>query len=182
VLTPEALAATLLQHYGLQVRSQRALPGELDQNVAAVLDDGGRVVVKVSRREPAGGSQQVTWQNEVLRHLERSRNVSRLPVPRLRTTVDGEDLVEIGSGTTSVSLRVLSWLPGTMLSELPRHPPALLHELGAVAARLTLALSDLPLPDGAPPTHHWDLLRAPQAVAANLPSVRERARREDVTM
>jgi 4-aminobutyrate aminotransferase-like enzyme/Ser/Thr protein kinase RdoA (MazF antagonist) len=160
----------LRERFGLGGVEVTPLGGELDQNSAVLLDDGSRVVVKVSDTDPA----RLRWQHELMRLADGALGPVR--VPTVRTALDGESIVVTEDGR---AVTVYSWLDGRTLSELNHHSPELLEELGAAAARMVLALDGAPEPPGVT-THHWDLLRAPEAVADGITAVRDQARLDDV--
>ena len=178
LLSELEISAVLREHFGIVVRSQQPLPGEVDQNVAVTGQDGVRVVLKASRAATSGA--QAAWQSRILLHLEQAAPGLAVPVPRLLRTGRGADHVRVRDGDDAVLVRVLSWLDGVMLADLRRHSVGLLHGVGEAAAALVTALDGLPAPEGVAATHHWDLLQAPSAIQAGLPSVGERDRRVDV--
>jgi 4-aminobutyrate aminotransferase-like enzyme/Ser/Thr protein kinase RdoA (MazF antagonist) len=63
----------------------------------------------------------------------------------------------------SVRVRVLTWVQGRPLSEVPHLDRAVLAELGRLAARSAAVLSDLVVP-GTPTDSKWDPRHAPQVV------------------
>ncbi|MFJ1767026.1 aminotransferase class III-fold pyridoxal phosphate-dependent enzyme [Amycolatopsis sp. NPDC088138] len=143
----------LKDHYGLTGVDVFPLGGELDENSVVRLDDGSRVVVKVS--PPRADVARIRWQHELMRLAD----AGGVRVPRVRAALDGESLVVTGRRAVTVQ----SWLDGPTLSELDSHAPELLEELGATAARLVGALKDAPKPPDSPPSH-WDVLRAAEAM------------------
>ena len=158
------------QRFGLNGVEVAPLGGEVDQNTAVVLDDGSRVVVKISRRDRA----HITWQHELIRLAGGALGPVR--VPTVRTALDGGSVVDTRDGHV---VTVQSWLDGRTLAELNEHAPELLEELGATAARMVRALEPAPGPPG-PATHHWAALRAPEAVAEGIDSVDDPLRRGEV--
>jgi 4-aminobutyrate aminotransferase-like enzyme/Ser/Thr protein kinase RdoA (MazF antagonist) len=169
-MTPDTVIEVLKERFGLGGVEVTPLGGELDQNAAVLLDDGSRVVVKVSRQDVA----HLRWQHELIRLA--SGALGSVQVPTVRTTLDGGSIVVTSDGP---AVTVQSWLAGRTLSELNSHSPELLEELGATAARLVRALAGAPAPPGGR-THHWDLLRAPEAVAEGITAVGDPARLDDV--
>jgi len=145
--------AVLKDAYGLTGVDVSPLGGELDQNSVVLLDDGSRVVVKVS--PPGADVARIRWQHELMRLAD----AGGVRVPRVRAALDGESLVVTGGRAVTVQ----SWLDGPTLSELDSHAPELLEELGATAARLVRALAAAPKPPDSAPSH-WDVLRAAEAM------------------
>jgi 4-aminobutyrate aminotransferase-like enzyme/Ser/Thr protein kinase RdoA (MazF antagonist) len=146
--------ALLKDHYGLHGIDVSALAGELDRTSAVLLDDGSRVVVKVSRTDVA----RIRWQHELMRLA----GTAGVRVPEVRPALDGEPVVVLGGHAVTVQ----SWLDGRALSELDSHSPDLLAELGVTAARMVRALASAPSPPE-PAPGHWDVLRAAEAVAGD---------------
>jgi 4-aminobutyrate aminotransferase-like enzyme/Ser/Thr protein kinase RdoA (MazF antagonist) len=141
----------LKDRYGLAGVDVSVLGGELDRTEVVLLDDGSRVVVKVSRSDPA----HIGWQHALMR-LAAENGVR---VPAVRASLDGESVVAVEDGAVTVQ----SWVDGLTLSEVDSHSPDLLEELGTTAARMVCALADAPEPPEAAPGH-WDVLRAAEAV------------------
>lgn len=162
-MTPDTIVEVLKEHFGLGGVEVSPLGGELDQNSAVLLDDGSRVVVKVSRADVP----HLRWQHELIRRVDGA--LGPVQVPTMRTALRGESIVVTGDGH---AVTVQSWLDGTTLSELDNHSPELLEELGVTAARMVRALDGAPEPPSAT-THHWDPLRAPESVAGGIGSVED---------
>lgn len=173
-LTPLEVQQIVRRGYGFTVEGQKRLGGEVDQNVWLQTDDGSQFLFKASVGEV---NEALRWQETVLSHLERS--APDIPVPRLVLSLTGEGMLSLESGGSRFVVRLLSWLPGSMLAELDDVPLHLLAELGTVAARLTLSLAQLSAtPVG---SHHWDIRRSRTAVDEALPFVSESADRRCVT-
>ena len=163
------------RHWGFTVAEQRALGGEVDQNVWIRTGVGEQFLVKVS---VAGDDGSLSWQEALSDHL--ARTTPELPVPRLVPARSGERMLAVGSGDGDVRvMRLLTWLEGRRLADIEQAPRELLYDLGAVAARLTQALSGFP-PQRMSHSHHWDLRRSSQAVEDNLPFIADSRDRECV--
>lgn len=156
--------------YGLTVRDVVELSGEIDQNLRVDCTDGRSYVVKIAPDHVDQAD--VLWQCSLLEHLQVT--APDLPVPRLRRTTSGHMLATLQRGGRSNSVRVLSWLPGRVLGGLGQRSPALLRDIGAVAATLVGALADMS-PRESAVSHHWDLLRAGESVRTCLPHVTDPA-------
>lgn len=148
--------------YGLNARSVTPLGGEADLNLAVVGVDGRRVVVKVGPSDADLG--RLRWQHQVLRSLDTAPGLPA--VPQVVATRDGGEIVQLEHGPVRHPVRVQTWVPGRIVAELSRHSGQLLRGWGRAAGWLTVALSDSDPPDGVTQTHHWDALRAPEAIAA----------------
>lgn len=142
--------------YGLRVASQRALPGEHDQNVYLVADDGRQYVLKLSH---AGEQRDVLeLQNGALVHL--AERAPGLALPRVQPALSGGPLATVaGPDGTQHFVRLLSYVPGKLLAETAPHSPALLRSLGRVLGELDAALLDFAHP-AAERDLKWDLARA----------------------
>jgi Ser/Thr protein kinase RdoA (MazF antagonist) len=137
-------------HFGLQGIAT-ALTGERDRNFRVLASDGAEYVLKVVH--PAEDPAVTDLQGQVLLHL--AETDPGLPVPRARLPlavpwqVPGQPLRQV---------RLYSWLPGRPL-HMARPSPAQRRELGAVLARLDLALRGF----SHPAQHHlllWDVQHA----------------------
>lgn len=168
-LPPDLIAEILEKHFGLRADTLQPLGGEVDQNSLVLCADGRRVVVKVA---PAGADpDQLRWQHRLLAGLPAGPDVP--PVPAVVATLDGNDVATVGAAGAQRLMRVQTWLPGRTLAELNHHSPELLREWGRAAAQLVIALPDDAPAGVLPTTHHWDVLRAPQAIEANLGAVHD---------
>ncbi|GAA1958932.1 phosphotransferase [Amycolatopsis minnesotensis] len=123
----EALVLDALREvHGLSGRLQR-IPSEKDETF--VLHAAGtRHLVKVS-----GENEDLTLQTAVLHHL--AHTAPELPIPVIRSGVDGAELHEIAPGPRL--LRVLSYLPGEPLTGRAADPTP----FGRCHAQLTRALA-----------------------------------------
>ena len=163
-LTPSQVDGVLRRSYGVEVVAQKRLGGEVDENVWVQTADGRQFLFKASAGDM---DDTLRWQQAVLSHLERS--APELPVPRLVLSQSGKTMVPVEVDGRRHVVRLLTWLSGVMLAELDEVPSYLLVELGRVAARLTIALAELP----ATPveSHHWDIRNSRLAVDHALPFV-----------
>ena len=172
-----AIAEVLGQQFGLQAVTVSALGGEIDQNSAVELRGGSRVVVKVS--PPRADPDLIRWQHELLRLAGRDDVLGPVQVPTMVPARNGDTVVSVDRDGSRRSVTVQTWMPGTTLSELGTHSTGLLTELGSTAARLVRALTEAPDRPGET-RHHWDLLRAPEAIAQGIDSVEDRNRIAEV--
>ena len=174
-LDPGDATRVVSDAFGLRVASEEMLLGEADRNVRVTTDDGQEFVLKVAR---AGASrEELEFEIRLLDHLEHTG--VPFGVPRAMAARDGARVVAAHFGGREHFLRLLTWVPGTLLSSLPWHSPDLLREVGATAAHVTVALSDFADP-AAQRTHHWDMRRAPDAVRACVRFVDDAPRRAAV--
>ena len=176
--------------YGLSPLDATELGGEIDRNIAVTCAGGQRLVVKIG--PPDADLGQLAWQHELLRGLHERSVAAPGTLPALPQPVrapDGSD-VTLVSGAGDVRsgdgraghlhpVRVHTWLPGCTMAELGRHAPALLQDWGRAAGQLVNALPREAA--GHPPhTHHWDALRAPQAIESVVWAVTDTGRVADV--
>lgn len=165
----------LRDRFGLTGVEVSTLGGELDQNSSVLLDDGSRVVVKVSR--PDADVARIRWQHELIRLAGDALDGVR--VPTVRTALDGDTIAVTDLDGSARAVAVYSWLDGRTLSELNSRSPELLEELGATAARMVRALDGAPEPPD-PTGHHWDVLRAAESVAEDIAAVDDPVRVDQV--
>lgn len=149
-LSLDQLAPLLAKAYGLTVRDPRWLEGEYDRNLRLIDDAGAYWVVKISDGSAAPA---VAWQEALLTHIE--QQPLDFVVPRLLPTTTGARHIEFAAdnGQTAI-IRILSWVDGTLLCDVPQVTPALLRSIGKASAQLTNAYQGF-APETMPPRHHW---------------------------
>lgn len=174
-LSPLEVQRVVSRGYGLTVEAQQRLGGEIDQNVWLQTDDGRQFLFKAS---VGGVDDALRWQQTVLSHLERF--ASDIPVPRLVVSRSGETMLSLELSGRRFAVRVLTWLPGSMLAELEDVPPHLLRELGTTAAGLTMSLAGLS--ETTVKSHHWDIRKSRVAVNEALPFVTDPGDRRCVSL
>jgi hydroxylysine kinase len=152
---PAARAAQLLrQHYGLEGELEPQ-DSERDQNFLLRTASGHDCVLKIASNAEA---EAVTdFQIAALLHLEASP-VAGL-VPRVVRTTDGATRLRVTADDGRVhTVRVLSWLPGTLRAPDALSPGAL-YRMGVVLAGLGRALREFDHPASDYPLL-WDIKRA----------------------
>ncbi len=143
-----------------------------DRNFVLTEETGARFVLKVTR--PGERRELLEAQNACLAHLASAR----VPAPRVVATEDGRTLVEVSDADgRAVCARLLSWVRGDRLADLPR-PPALLTDLGRFVGDLDRALASFDHP-GLERDFDWELAHAPR-MRAHLAAVADDRRRERV--
>lgn len=146
----EALAA---EHYGLQA-SARRLSSERDENFQ-LTTAGKEFLLKISNA--AEDREVADFQTGALLHLERVD--PELPVPRLQRSRDGHVAVLVRTaGDAPRVMRLQTFLPGLPLIGVERSA-AQVSNLGAMLARLDIALGSYEHPGGTQPLR-WDLCHA----------------------
>ncbi|MFT4751226.1 MAG: 4-aminobutyrate aminotransferase-like enzyme/Ser/Thr protein kinase RdoA (MazF antagonist) [Neolewinella sp.] len=140
---PVAIGVLAKDYYQLDVSTVTPLMGEVDLNYRVTTTDGTHFTLKVS--QPGQDEKSIRFQYELLVHLAGKQLPFATPQPV------GE-IVELEEGRL---LRLLSWVPGRMLSDL--NPITQDHRLqwGRTAAHLTNALSDFSHTD-APTDFKWN--------------------------
>ncbi|MEU4292866.1 aminotransferase class III-fold pyridoxal phosphate-dependent enzyme [Kribbella sp. NPDC026596] len=183
------ITEVLEQAFGLRPVAVSPLGGEVDQNLAVDLHDGTRVVVKIS--PPGTDPDHLRGQHTLMSLAAQQGALDPVHVPTMVPSQTGDTVVELASdgtvrggesvrgGAGARLVTVQGWVEGRTLSELNAHSVELLGELGGTAARMVHALASAKgLPTAS--SHHWDLLRAPEAVTDGIGAVDDRARVEQV--
>ncbi len=151
--------------------SARPLGSERDQNFRLSAQDGSEWVLKIAN--PAESPEILDMQTRALLHI--ARVDPSLAIPRVKATPDGALFHEIdGADGRRFIVRVLSFLPGQLLDDATLHP-ALMRDVGAMAARLARALRGF----SHPVDRHellWDLTQAP-GLRARTHQIKEAGRR-----
>lgn len=143
----------LVERFGLQGELQ-SLVSERDQNFRVITPNRDRFVFKIANRsEPV---ESTDFQIKALLHIEQKR--CDVPTPRVYRTIDGRDAATIGEGDNAHICRVVSHLPGELLSGLETTPGFARH-FGACAAKLDMALADFEHA-GQAQSLLWDMQRA----------------------
>lgn len=170
----DPLLRVVEEHFGITAAEAKSLGGELDTNVYVRDDRGREFTVKRSLcQDPAD----VRWQYGVLAHL--STRLVGIKVPTLEPTRTGEDDVVLSHPEGWLVVRLVRWVPGTMVGSLASPTPDLLRQWGLMAANTVLALSDYPHA-GVPSSHHWDIRNSLCVIEECTPFVRETDRQEAV--
>lgn len=155
------LAGQLLREcYGLEGQVT-PLPGERDRNFCLACADGRQMMARFIN--PAEAAQEIDFQTAMLAHV--AAHNSSLPVPRLISALDGNLQPQINVNEVALSVRVVSYLPGT-----PQHRQApnaaFMAQLGRTLAQLDLALQSFHHP-GAQRDLLWDITH-PERLAPKL--------------
>ena len=165
--------AIALRAFGIQATAH-PLASERDQNFHLRAKDGSEWVLKIAN--PAENPALLDMQTQALLHI--AQVDPSLPIPRVKATPDGAPLHEIdGPDGRRFIVRVLSFLPGQLLDDAALHP-ALLRDVGAMAARLARALRGF----FHPAARHellWDLTQAP-SLRTRTHHIEEQGRRDVV--
>ena len=147
----------------------RELGSQQDRNFRVDTADGPRVL-KVANR--VWGRTAIDAQNAALLHVAGAGFTAPVPVPAR----DGSLLLEIDVAGELLPVRLLTYVEGTPLSGAGYLAPAIVTDLGRLAARTAAALAGFEHP-GLDRVGQWDLRRASDVVATLLPSIDDEQRR-----
>lgn len=142
-------AANFARDFYDVVGRAKQLPSERDQNFLLIGDSGDNFVLKI-----ANSCEQrslLEAQNQALRHLQEKVTFC----PRVIPAKSGEEIVQIFADATSHYVRLVTYIPGELLAEVP-HSSRLLFNFGERLGTLTRSLADFDHPS----FHrdfHWDL-------------------------
>jgi Ser/Thr protein kinase RdoA (MazF antagonist) len=159
VLAETVVSARLADGYGLVGADLRFLGGELDRNYRVSTDDGRTFLAKLRTKADRNG--RLRWQKEILLHIA-DRDLD-CGVPTLVPTVDGDLDLGVDVGSERWLLTVLNWVPGTDMVNVVNHSDGLLVDIGATAARVTIALDGF-RSETLHETHHWDVTRSAEVI------------------
>ncbi len=155
------------EFYGLAATA-RPLPSERDQNFR-LSSDRGEFVLKVSGE--AERSEALDLQNRALAWL--AERAPRLPLPRLVPASSGAGILE----TDGRLVRLLTFLPGTILADAKPQPPRLLRSIGHFLGTLDRALEGFRHPAATGQDLVWNPGRALAVIAMHRSAIREASRR-----
>jgi 4-aminobutyrate aminotransferase-like enzyme/Ser/Thr protein kinase RdoA (MazF antagonist) len=166
-------AALALSLFGLEGRVRR-LAGERDENFH-VAGPTGDFVLKVAG--PAEREETLALQAAALAWV--AERAPDLPLPRVVPSIEGLAATAIDDGDGSRRwVRLLAYLPGTVLAEASPRTPALLEELGGFLGRLDRALSGFAHPAARESDLPWNPARALDVISGHLDAVADPGRRE----
>ena len=171
-VSTEAAEAVVHARWGIRARA-KALRGERDRNFYLRADDGREFVLKFAN--PAEEADFRAMQIAALRHI--ARVDPDLPVPRVMPLPDGTIEASLLHSTGDIqSVRLLSWVPGDLISNA-RRSAAQRIACGRLLARLQFALEDFYHPASDHPIV-WDLQHALhlREVVFAIPHVQAQAR------
>lgn len=150
--TAEALA---FREFGLR-GSASPLASERDQNFCITTPGGEVFVLKIANATERQDALEL--QNAVLDHL--AGRLSSLAVPRVRRSLSGDTIVSTRGTGGEHFVRLLTWLPGTVMAAFAPHSEALLASLGTRVGEVARALGGFSHPAMRRP-FPWDLGRTP---------------------
>lgn len=160
-------AALARRMYGLAAAA-RELPSERDQNFE-ITTERGTFVLKIAGT--AERPEVLDLQNRALEWL--AARAPDLPAPRLVPASDGRLTVEAGGRL----VRLLTFLPGTILADARPQSPAVLGAVGRFLGRLDRALEGFSHPAARDRDLLWNPDRALDVIAGNEGAIEDPARR-----
>jgi Ser/Thr protein kinase RdoA (MazF antagonist) len=149
----------------------RSLPSERDRNFAVVVAGLDRYVLKIANTDE--DPRQLDFQHRAMDRLA----AAGVPCQQVVRSLDGTEVVDVGTPGKSALARLLTWLPGRPLATIP--PPtrsgALLADLGRVMGRTAAALRGFDHP-AAHRTFQWSAEDGSAVIAAHAPAVTDPVR------
>jgi 4-aminobutyrate aminotransferase-like enzyme/Ser/Thr protein kinase RdoA (MazF antagonist)/murein DD-endopeptidase MepM/ murein hydrolase activator NlpD len=161
------------RQFSLAFSTAEPLPSDRDQNfLLTARDSGRRYVLKLAH---AGEDPRILdFQNRILEHLGRAG----FPLSKVLFSRDGREVVETpGEDDVTYLTRLLTWLPGELLSGVNPQLPPLLHSLGAFLGSMDRALEDFTHPAQGRELK-WDLKHGERVGREHLVHVEDPARKE----
>ena len=169
--TLEQATALAAEHFGLASPEATALPSYDDQNFRVAAGGGGYVLkVAAAGAECRGFCDAAATRGMLEMENTAMRRIAEVgvAVPTPVSGVAGGEIVQLEqlggaceeAGTCFV--RLITFLPGTLLAEVPEHPPCLLRRFGTCLGRMDQALADFSH-EHAVRDLTWDLANASRA-------------------
>ncbi|MBX5198494.1 aminotransferase [Rhizobium sp. NZLR10] len=163
----------LLAHYSLS-GTVAELGSQQDRNFR-VDSHRGRYVLKICHA--VYETRELQAQNAAIHHLKSRQDAPR--VPNVIATNDGREILVLTVRGQGCQVRLLEYLEGQGLTELTYLAPASVAALGALCARLALALADFNHP-GLDRSLQWDLRRAGPVAVQLLSVITDSAARDRI--
>lgn len=159
----------LAEHYGLSGTLQ-ALGSQQDLNYR-VDSARGRFVLKICRGDYALVELQA--QHAGLKYLAEH---SRVPVPRVISANNGQDLLTLETAGQAVHVRLLDYIEGQPLTDLDHLGQAVVAGFGRLCGEMDLALAGFDHP-GLERTLQWDARHASALIKHLLPVIKDEQQR-----
>ncbi|XP_077390191.1 hydroxylysine kinase [Festucalex cinctus] len=144
-LSQSQAADIVNKYYKLTPSQLRTLPSYDDQNFYVVTVEGGEYVLKIMNSVHTQDPTLVELQTYVMDFLHENG----IPTQTAQKTTTGQTMflegIDCGSGVQKYLVRLLTYLPGIPISEVP-FSPQLLYEVGRTAARMDIALTEMKHP------------------------------------
>jgi Ser/Thr protein kinase RdoA (MazF antagonist) len=152
--------------FGLRATAQ-VLQSERDQNFLLTGDAGEKFALKIANALESRDLLEA--QNAALDHLQERVSFC----PRVVANVNGETISREGE----YYVRLVTYLPGTLLASAAPYSPALLRDLGRKLGQLDRALADFDHP-ALHRDFHWDLANGNRAIDQHVKLVENATLRE----
>lgn len=160
----------LAEHYGLSGTLQ-ALGSQQDLNYR-VDSARGRFVLKICRGDYALVELQA--QHAGLKYLAEH---SHVPVPRVISAINGEDLLTLETAGEAVHVRLLDYIEGQPLTDLDHLGRDVVAGFGRLCGEMDLALAGFDHP-GLERTLQWDARHASALITHLLPVIKDPQQRD----
>ncbi|KAK1805699.1 hypothetical protein P4O66_001966 [Electrophorus voltai] len=132
--------------FGLTPASIRLLPSYDDQNIAVTTVEGGEYVVKVMNSADSQNLSVLELQTDIMNFLQQRD----LPVQKVLPTLTGQlmslEEIDCGFGMQKYMVRLMTYLPGTVLAKITC-TPQILYEAGKMAAIIDKVLLQMEHPN-----------------------------------
>lgn len=155
--TEQQIQIFVSTHYGIDVRCTKNLGSYVDQNFL-ITDSGGR---QYTCKVHDGNEQEAVLdlQNRVIDYL--SAHVTNVDFPRVIQAPDGKAIANITeTGGRNYCVRLLRYLPGRLLKDVPEYSNSLLQDIGRVLGEMDTVLQAFAHPAANRPDLPWDLKNA----------------------
>jgi len=158
-LNAELASDIAMSLYGLS-GSSRELPSERDQNFHIVCETGKEYVLKISAASEK--RETLEFQNSAMHHMA-SRN--ELPITSIiQKAISGEEITQIETPQgDSHFVRLISYLPGRVMSSVNPHSSDLLIDFGRFVGSISKSLADYTHP-ASHRDFYWDLKKASSTI------------------
>ncbi len=138
----------------------RELPSERDQNFYLESDSGKKFVLKIAAASEE--LETLKMQNSAMHHL--SKRLDNETIPTVCTSKNGIEIEQIRSESGEQHyIRLLTFLPGKLLSNVNTHSSDLLEDYGRFIGTISKELHDFDHP-AAHRIFYWDLNRASKVI------------------
>lgn len=138
-----------------------------DQNFRAMDENGRFFILKIANS--AATWDELDLQNQAMSHL--AAKETSFPTPRIIPALNGQQIATVEREGQSHLVRLLTYVPGQLLADLPVLPPESMTEIGRFCGTLTKHLADFTHPFANQRIIQWDFQHALQVIQAFLPYV-----------
>ncbi|WP_419794446.1 aminotransferase [Pseudomonas palleroniana] len=164
-VSPDQAAQLLKQHYGLD-GSLQSLGSQQDVNYK-IDSERGRFVLKISRGDYAAIELQA--QHAALKDLQGREH---LRVPKVIQSLKGDELLTVSLDDQTLHLRLLEYIDGQPLTDLPHLSREVIQGFGALCGRMSQALAGFEHP-GLERTLQWDPRHAQELITHLLTTLQD---------